>query len=181
MTSLLELEKHLHQLKQEMNHIELKDKLSMIVFSGDLDRILAAFIIATGAAAMDTEVVMFFTFWATAALREPNKRPGKKDLFGKLFGIMLPKGAKRLKLSKMNIGGCGTLMLKQLMKKKNVKSLDELLKIAAELGVKINICQMSMDLMGFTPQEMIDYPHLNYVGVASFLGHAQESKMQLFI
>ncbi len=125
--------------------------------------------------------VCFFTFWATPALRDPKKKPGIKDFMGKMFGFMLPKGLKDVKLSKMNMGGLGTKMMKNLMKKKNVKDLDELIKIAAELGVKIYICEMSMDLMGFSPEEMIDYPDLKYVGVATFLKEAGESKLQLFI
>jgi len=179
-----DIQKILENMKNEIERqksLMPKDKLSMIVFSGDLDKLLAAFIIATGAAAMDIEVCMFFTFWATPALRDPKKKPGLKDFMGKIFGFMLPKGVKEVKLSKMNMGGLGTKMMKNLMKKKNVKDLNELIKVAAELGVKIYICEMSMNLMGFGQDEMIDYPNLEYVGVATFLKEAGESKMQLFI
>lgn len=158
-----------------------KDKLSMIVFSGEMDKLLASFIIATGAAAMDMEVCMFFTFWATPALRDDKKKNFKKDIFGKMFSFMLPKGVGKVKLSKMNFGGLGTTMMKYLMKKKNVTNLHELISLAAELGVKIYICQMSMDLMGFKPEEMIDYPDIKYAGVATFLKEASDSKIQLFI
>jgi len=99
----------------------------------------------------------------------------------KMFGLVLPKGTSKLKLSKMNMGGIGTSMLKSLMKKKNVASLDELFKTAAELGVEINVCEMSMDLMGIKKEELIDYPNLNICGVATFLIDAEESKIQLFI
>jgi peroxiredoxin family protein len=158
-----------------------KNKLAMIVFSGDLDKLLAAFVIATGAVAMGYEVVMFFTFWGTAALRDKKKRAKGKDFFGRMFGFMLPRGTSQVKLSKMNMGGMGTGMMKYLMKKKNILSLEEMVALAAELGVKIYACDMSMGLMGMKPEELIDYPGLDYVGVAKFLEEAGDSKIQLFI
>jgi len=173
--------KELEAQIQEMRSEQAKDQMSIVAFSGDLDKLLAAMIIATGARAMDTEVKMFFTFWATAALRDKKKKARGKDFMSKMFGFMLPKGNKEVKLSKMNMGGMGTAMLKSLMKKKNVSSLDELFVIAGELGVEINICNMSMDLMGFTKEEIIDYPHLNYCGVGTYLADAGESRVQLFI
>ena len=100
---------------------------------------------------------------------------------GKMFGFMLPKGRNKLKLSQMHMAGMGTAMLKNLMKKKNVASLDQLFEAAGMLGVQINICQMSMDLMDLKREEMIDYPHLNVCGVATFLNDAKESAIQLFI
>lgn len=175
--------KELQQIREELDALKsgTKNKLSMIVFSGDLDKLLAAFIIATGAVAMGLEVVMFFTFWATPALRDKKKKAGVKDLFGKMFGFMLPRGAGKVKLSKMNMGGMGTAMMKYLMKKKNVASLEEMIALAAELEVKIYICDMSMGLMGFKPEEMIDYPGVEFVGVAKFLEEAGDSKIQLFL
>jgi len=157
------------------------NKLSMIVFSGELDKVLAAFVIATGAVAMGMEVVMFFTFWGTPVLRDVNKRAGGKDMMGKMFGAMLPKGTGAVKLSKMNMGGMGTIMMKSLMKKKNVASLEEMLALAEELEVRIYVCEMSMDLMGFKREEFIDYKGLGFAGVATFLQEAQNSKVQLFI
>lgn len=156
-------------------------KISMIVFSGDMDKILASLIIATGAVAMGMDVVMFFTFWGTPVLRDKKKKVGGKDIMGKMFGTMLPKGARDVKLSKMNMGGMGTAMMKSLMKKKNVASLEQMLELAEELGVRIFICEMSMDLMGFKREEMIDYSNLTFCGVAKFLEEAQNSKIQLFI
>jgi peroxiredoxin family protein len=182
--SLESVAKQVADLKTQLESIATKsqeNKLSMIVFSGDLDKALASLIIATGAVAMGLEVVMFFTFWATPLLRDKNKKVGGKDLMGKMFGTMLPKGAGELKLSKMNMAGMGTMMMKSLMKKKNVASLEDMLSLADELGVKIYICEMSMDLMGFKREEMIDYSNLDYAGVATFLGEAQNSKIQLFI
>ena len=158
-----------------------ENRLVLICFSGDLDKALAAFIIATGAAAMGMDVVMFFTFWGTPLLRDKKKKVGGKDLMGKMFGAMLPKGVSTLKLSKMNMGGMGTAMMKSLMKKKNVASLEDMLELAAEMGVRIFICEMSMDLMGFKREEMIDYPDLTFCGVAKMLEEAQNSKVQFFI
>jgi peroxiredoxin family protein len=158
-----------------------EDKLSMVVMSGDLDHQLAAFIIATGAAAMFEKVTMFFTFWATAALRDPKKGSVEKDMMGSMFGMMLPNGTPDLKLSQMHMAGMGTSMLKGLMKKKGVMSLEQLIKTAGENGVEIFVCEMSMDLMGMKQEELIDYPGLKLAGVATFLGQAGTSKSTLFI
>jgi peroxiredoxin family protein len=181
---LEDIEKQIAEMRQQLESLSSRapaNKLSMIVFSGDLDKILASFVIATGAAAMGMEVVMFFTFWGTPVLRDKKKPEGEKDVMGKMFGAMLPKGACAVKLSKMNMGGMGTAMMKSLMKKKNVASLDQLMELAAELDVQIYVCEMSMDLMGFKREEMIDYPKMNYCGVATFLEEAMNSKIQLFI
>jgi len=177
------LEKQIKELQEKVSQLEkgTKDQLSIVVFSGDLDKLLAALIIATGATAMDMKVKLFFTFWATAALRDKKKKVSGKDFMSKMFAIMLPKGSSKVKLSKMNMGGMGTSMMKNLMKKKNVASLEEMLTTAGELDVEINVCEMSMDLMGIKKEELIDYPHLNICGVATFLVDAEESKIQLFI
>ncbi|MDR3640038.1 MAG: DsrE/DsrF/DrsH-like family protein [Humidesulfovibrio sp.] len=172
------------ELKARVENLEQnaqENKLSMVVFSGDLDRALASFIIATGAAAMGMEVMMFFTFWATPLLRDPKKATPGKDLMGTMFGAMLPKGAAKAQLSKMNFGGAGTKMMQGLMASKNVASLPQMIELAAELGIKVCICDMSMNLMGFKREEMIDYPDLMYCGVAKFLEQAMGSKVQLFI
>ena len=179
-----ELEKQMTDFKNQLENLaasQAENKISMIVFSGDLDKALAAFIISTGAVAMGMEAVMFFTFWGTPLLRDKNKQVGGKDLMGTMFGSMLPKGTGQAKLSKMNMAGMGTAMMKSLMKKKNVASLEEMIQMAGELGVKIFVCEMSMDLMGFKREEMIDYPDLTFCGVAKFLEEAMGSKIQLFI
>ncbi len=170
------LEIQLEQLKGQR-----KDQLTMVVFSNDLDKILAALVIAVGAAAMDTEVKMFFTFWAISALRDPKKKGKGKDIKSKMFGAMLPHGISQLKLSKMNMEGLGKDMIKGIMKHKNIASPEEMLATAGELGVQIDICEMSMDLMGFKKEEMVEYPSLGYCGVATFLADAGESSIQLFI
>jgi len=178
------IEEQVAELKSQLDAMNNKtpaNKLAIIAFSGDLDKTLAAMIIATGAVAMGMEVVMFFTFWGTPVLRDKNKTVGGKDTMGKMFGTMLPKGPEKVKLSKMNMGGMGTAMMKSLMKKKNVASLEEMMALAEELGVKIYICEMSMDLMGFKREEMIDYKDLEYAGVATFLAEANDSRVQLFI
>jgi peroxiredoxin family protein len=183
--SVADLSAQLASLQQQVEDIKSsslpEDKLSMVVFSGDLDKVLAAFVIATGAAAMFEEVVMFFTFWATPALRDPRKNKGGKDFMSRMFGWMLPKGAGKLKLSQMNMGGMGTSMMKGLMRKKNILSLEQLIETAAKSGVRIYVCQMSMDLMGLSLDELIEYPELKAAGVAKFLAEAGTSKSTLFI
>jgi len=179
----IEIEKQIQELQKKVENLEkgTKDQMSIVVFSGDLDKLLAAMIIATGATAMDTKVKLFFTFWGTSALRDIKKKAKGKNFMSKMFGIMLPTGSKKVKLSKMNMGGAGTAMMKTLMKKKNVASLEEMFKTAGELGVEINVCEMTMNLMGFTKDELIDYPHMEICGVGTFLADADESKVQLFI
>jgi peroxiredoxin family protein len=178
------LETRFEELKAQVDALSNKavdNKLSMVVFSGDLDKVLAAFVIATGAVAMGMDVVMFFTFWGTPVLRDKEKKAGGKDMMGKMFGAMLPAGTGDVKLSNMNMGGMGTAMMKSLMKKKNVASLEEMLGLAEELGVRIYVCEMSMDLMGFQREEFVDYKDLGFAGVATFLQEAANSKVQLFI
>lgn len=178
----MDVEKELEAIKARLEERPgAKKKLSMVVFSGELDKHIASMIIATGAAAMGMEVVLFYTFWGTAALRDPKKRVNGKNLLEKAFGLMLPRGRDKTVLSNMHMAGAGTAMIKGVMKKKNVASLGEMFEIAGQLGVKIVICEMSMDLMGFKLEEMIDYPGLEVGGVATFLAHAGESSVQLFI
>jgi peroxiredoxin family protein len=181
---LEQLEKQVADMKAQLEGLAGRtpeNKISMVVFSGDLDRALAAFVIATGARAMGMDVVMFFTFWGTPLLRAKDKKVGGKDMMGKMFGAMLPKGTCAVKLSKMNMGGMGTAMMKSLMKKKNVASLEQMIELADDLDVQIYVCEMSMDLMGFKREEMIDYSELSFCGVAKFLEEAMHSRIQLFI
>ncbi|MCD6499817.1 MAG: DsrE/DsrF/DrsH-like family protein [Deltaproteobacteria bacterium] len=177
------LEKQIDALKERVEEIgeaAPDDSLAIGVISGSLDRIIATFIVALGAAAYDMDVHLFFTFWSIAALRDP-KKTAKKSFLGKMFGWMLPRGSKKLPLSSMNMGGMGPKMIRGLMKKNGVASLEEMIQQAGEFGVKIYICEMSMDLMGFKREEMIDYPGLEYVGVGTFLGLAQSAKQTFFL
>ena len=177
------LQKQVDELTNKVTYLEKnrKDQLSMAIVSGDMDKILAAMVISVAAAAMDTQVKLFFSFWSLSALRDPKKSPKGKDFISKMFGIMIPKGKDKLKLSNMNMAGMGPMMIKMLMKKQNVMSLGEMFRQAGELGVEITICEMSMGLMGFKKEEFIDYPHLSYAGAATFVADAGESSIQLFI
>jgi peroxiredoxin family protein len=157
-----------------------KDHLTLGVMKGDLDYTIAAFIIALGAAAFDMEVDMFFTFWGTAALRDP-KKTAKKGLLDKMFGFMLPRGTQQLPLSKMQMAGIGPKMIRQVMKMRHAKSLEELMAEAAKMGIRIHVCTMSMDIMGIKKEELIDYPHMDYVGVGSFVSMFSESKQCWFM
>lgn len=182
-TELVEMQAQIDELKTKISELEnsRKDQLSIAVVSGDLDKILAAMVISVAAAAMDTQVKLFFSFWSLSALRDPNKSPKGKDFISKMFGMMLPKGKGKLALSNMNMGGMGPWMIKMLMKKQNVMSLDQMFKEAGELGIEITVCEMSMGLMGFQKEELMDYPNLRFAGAATFVADAGESSIQLFI
>jgi peroxiredoxin family protein len=161
-----------------------EDKMCMVVFSGDLDKILAALTIATGAAAIGTEVCMFFTFWATPFLKSGQRTGaagGKRSATDKMFGRMLPPGEKGLRLSRMHMGGAGKAMIKKRMRDKNIAGCEELLQMAKESGVRIKVCDMSMDLMGIRKEDLIDYPGLEQCGVATFMEHSLNACATLFI
>lgn len=157
-----------------------QEKLSLIVFSGSLDRLIAAFVLATGAAAMGMQVSMFFTFWGTAALRREQVQV-KKNLLERMFGWMLPKGVKKLPLSQMNMAGGGPAMIRYVMKKNGVASVEEMIELSKELGVELNVCSMSMDLLGMKADELIDYPGRSFCGVAKFLETAAPGKITMFL
>ena len=161
-------------------HSDLKPQgKTIIVFDGDMDKVLAAFVIANGALAMGRPVTMFFTFWGLTALRRTEKQKLPKSFVEKMFGAMLPRGAKKLKLSKMNMAGMGTAMMKRIMNDKNIDSLEGMMKKAMENGVKIIACSMSMDVMGIHKEELIDGVEIG--GVGTYLGDAEESNVNLFI
>ena len=155
--------------------------LSMVVFSGDLDKVLAAMIIANGAAAMDLPVSIFFTFWGLNVLRRegPVHVDGKKTMAEGMFGRMMPRGPAHLQLSKMKMGGLGTRMIKREMAKKHVSDLASLIRSAQEQGVRFIACTMSMDLMGIHKEELI--PGIRYGNVGSFIDAADRSRITLFI
>ncbi|MEQ8197474.1 MAG: DsrE/DsrF/DrsH-like family protein [Clostridiaceae bacterium] len=152
---------------------------SMVVFSGDLDKAIASFIIANGAAAMGKKVTMFFTFWGLNILRKDENVSVKKNIIEKAFGFMMPRGSKKLSLSKMNMGGMGAKLIRGIMKEKNVQSLEDLIQAAMDNGVKIVACTMSMDVMGIREEELMD--GVEYGGVGYYLGEASESNINLFI
>ncbi|WP_152394116.1 CoA-disulfide reductase [Paenibacillus guangzhouensis] len=158
-----------------------KNGATLVVFSGDLDKTIASFIIATGAAAMGKPVTMFFTFWGLNVLRKsgPSDVAVDKDMMEKMFGMMMPKGPKALPLSKMNMGGMGAKMIQYAMGRKNVDSLETLMKNAIDVGVKLVACTMSMDIMGIKAEELID--GVEYGGVATYLGDAEDAGLNLFI
>lgn len=156
-----------------------KDGATMVVFSGDLDKAIASFIIATGAASMGKEVTMFFTFWGLNILKKKEKVKVQKDTMEKMFDMMLPSNTNKLPLSKMNMGGMGPKMINEIMKKHNVDDLDTLIDNAINMGVKLVACSMSMDLMGIKKEELIGGVDLG--GVAAYLGAAEDSGLNLFI
>jgi peroxiredoxin family protein len=155
-----------------------KDK-TMVVFSGDFDKAMAAFIIANGAAAMGSKVTMFFTFWGLNVLRRAAKVSVRKNLVERMFGWMMPRGAERLALSKMHMGGMGLAMIKGIMRKKGVPALPELIASAQAAGVRLVACSMSMDLMGIRREELID--DVEEGGVAMYLDSAEAGAVNLFI
>lgn len=152
---------------------------SIIVFSGDLDKAIASFIIANGAAAMGRKVNMFFTFWGLNVIRKPEKVTVKKDFMGTMFGKMMPRGSMKLGLSRMNMGGMGRKLIRGVMKKNGISSLEQLIEQARENGVHLTACSMSMDVMGIKREELLDGVEIG--GVASFLANAENSDTNLFI
>lgn len=166
-------------INQDMPNIQGRDNKTLVVFSGDLDKAIASFIIANGAASMGKKVTMFFTFWGLNILRKPEKVKVKKGLIDNMFGMMMPRGSKRLKLSNMNMMGMGGKMIRKVMKDKNVSSLEELIQAAIDSGIEVVACQMSMDVMGLKKEELIDGVKIG--GVGYYLGEAEDSNVNLFI
>ncbi|MBF0107122.1 MAG: DsrE/DsrF/DrsH-like family protein [Deltaproteobacteria bacterium] len=158
---------------------QAKNNKTIIVFSSDLDRVLAAFNIAVGAASMGFEVTLYFTFWGLSVLRRKNLRVTGKSFIDRVFGWMLPVGTEALKLSKMNFLGIGTWMMKKIMKQRQVALLPELMHTAQESGVQFVACQMSLDMMGLKLEELIDGVKIG--GVAAYLEAASASDLNLFV
>ncbi|MBR2948107.1 MAG: FAD-dependent oxidoreductase [Bacteroidales bacterium] len=157
----------------------VKGGKTFIMFSDDLDKVLATFILANGAAATGQKVTLFFTFWGLAAIKKEFKPTVKKDIFGKMFGWMLPSNTKKLALSKLNMFGIGSRMMRYLMKQKGVDSLESLRQQALENGVEFIACQMSMDVMGVKKEELLD--EVSVAGVATYMEKAEKSAVNLFI
>lgn len=152
---------------------------TFVLFSDDLDKALATFVLANGAAATGEKVTIFFTFWGLNAIKKSNKPKVKKDIFGRMFSMMLPSDSKALKLSKMNMFGIGSRMMRYIMKNKNVNSLEELRESALKSGVEFIACQMSMDVMGVSREELID--EVTVGGVATYMNRTEDANLNLFI
>lgn len=175
------LERRIEELEKKSKNSPDSNAMSMVVFSGELDKLLAAFVIATGAAACGMKVSMFFTFWATAALKKAGPQMKGKSIVERMFGWMLPGGFGKRKLSKMDMCGVGRRMMAREMAKKNVASLPELIEVAKELEIEINVCEMSMSLMGIRAEELIEYRNMGYCGVARFVEQSSSANTTLFI
>ncbi len=163
---------------QNTSTSQLSNRATLVAFSGDMDKLIAAFIIATGAASMGMDVSMYVTFWALAALKKKTRLKGK-PFTDMLTALMLPAGPAHLGTSKMNMLGAGPAFFSYVMKKKKVASLSDLIGLARETGVRIIACQTAMEVMGITQEELID--DLDFGGVATYLADACDSKVTLFI
>ena len=155
------------------------DRAALVVFSGDLDRVMAAFVIATGAAAAGLETSIFFTFWGLSALKKKGVRAAGKGFKQRMFELMTPTGTEGLGTSKLNFFGMGAMMLRSMMKEQGIASLEELMAMARDLGVQMTACTMSMDAMGIAREELVD--GLGYAGVATFMADASRARVALFI
>ncbi|WP_404900485.1 DsrE/DsrF/DrsH-like family protein [Priestia filamentosa] len=156
-----------------------KKRTTIVLFSGDYDKAMAAYIIANGAAAYDHEVTIFHTFWGLNALRKEELVPVKKGFLEKMFGKMMPRGADKMGLSKMNFAGMGPKMIKNVIKKHNALTLPQLIEMAQEQDVKLVACTMTMDLLGLQEKELLD--DIDYAGVAAYLADAEDGNVNLFI
>ncbi len=156
-----------------------KKKTTIVLFSGDYDKAMAAYIIANGAAAYDHEVTIFHTFWGLNALRKDEDIAVKKGFIEKMFAKMMPRGADKMGLSKMHFAGFGPKMIKDVMKKHNAVSLPQLIEMAQEQDVKLVACTMTMDLLGLQQEELL--ANIEYAGVAAYLSDAEDGNVNLFI
>lgn len=154
-------------------------KTTIVLFSGDYDKAMAAYIIANGAAAYDHEVTIFHTFWGLNALRKDELLKVNKGFMEKLFGKMMPRGSDKMGLSKMNFAGMGPKMIKKVMKKHNAMPLPDLIEMVEEQDVKLVACTMTMDLLGLQKEELMD--EIEYAGVGAYLGDAENGHVNLFI
>ncbi|GEN53289.1 DsrE/DsrF/DrsH-like family protein [Halobacillus sp. GSS1] len=154
-------------------------KTNIILFSGDYDKAMAAYIIANGAAAYDHEVTIFHTFWGLNALRKDENIQVKKGFMEKMFGKMMPRGADKMGISKMNFAGFGPKMIKDVMKKHNAMPLPDLIDMAQEQEINLVACTMTMDLLGLQKEELLD--DIQYAGVAAYLADAEDGNVNLFI
>jgi peroxiredoxin family protein len=157
-----------------------KEKMTLVVFSGELDKAIAAFILATTGASMGMDVTMFFTFWGLNILKNNEGPAGGKGFFGKMMNIMNRGGSKRLKLSHFHMMGIGTAMMKKFMKDNKMPTIDEFIQMAKDLGVKMVPCSTSCGIMGLQDGSFLGGVG-DQVGAAYFLNEARQSKVSLFI
>ncbi len=181
-----EVERQVKALREEMDtkfaevrERTVDDAATLVMFSSDLDKVLAGFIIATGAAAAGLRTSMFFTFWGLAVLRKKGAEAGPKTLRERMLAMMTPSGSETLGTSKMNFLGLGAVMLRKMMKDKQIATLEELIAVARDMDVKMIACTMSMDAMGVSREELVD--GLTYGGVATYMADAVRSRVTLFI
>jgi len=185
-TVAAEVERQLQAFRAEMEgklaevrERTVDDAATIVVFSGDLDKVLAAFVIATGAAAAGLETSIFFTFWGLSAIKKKGAHGGPKNVMEKMFALMTPSSSESLGSSKMNYFGAGAVMLRKMMQDKQIASLEELMAVARDLDVNLIACTMSMDAMGIAKEELID--DLTYGGVATYMADAVRSRVTLFV
>lgn len=175
-----ELSRTVQELQERLDKLEAKNsRLTMVLFSGDFDKVMAAFIIANGALAMGKEVTMFVTFWGLDAIKKPDMGTAGKNFLEKMVTLMRPKGPAKLPTSKMNFGGIGPKLFHYMMGQKNVEPLSSLIGMSREFGIKIIACQMSMDVMGIKKEDLID--GIEVGGVAAFLSESYGSNTTLFV
>lgn len=174
------VQEKIKEIEERLAKVEAnRSNLTMVLFSGDFDKAMAALIIANGALAMGKEVTIFVTFWGLDVIKKPTMTGAGKNILEKMVTMMRPKGTVGLPTSKMNFAGIGPKLFTYMMGKKNVSSLQSLLDTAIEFGVRIVACQMSMDVMGIKQEDLID--GIEFGGVAAFLGSSFNSNTSLFI
>src|SRR5699024_878284 len=161
----------------ENDNMSDKKKTTIVLFSGDYDKAMAAYIIANGAAAYDHDVTIFHTFWGLNALRKEENISVKKGFMEKMFGKLMPRGSGKMGLSKMNFGGIGPKMIKGIMKKHNAVPLPQLVEMAQEQDIKLIACTMTMDLLGLQKEELLD--GIEYAGVGAYIGNAEDGNVDL--
>jgi len=175
------LSQRIDALEQEVSRLTQRTGVTLCVFSGDLDRLIAAFSIANSAAACGLRTSMFFTFWGTTLLRRPGASSPGKRLIERVFGWLLPAGTSRRRLSSLDMAGMGRGMILREMRRKKIADLDGLLAMAEASGVEVLACSMSMDLMGIRAEELIDYPKLRVCGATQFVDMAADGNVTLFV
>lgn len=176
-----DLARRVADLEAQVRTLSDREAMTLCVFSGDLDKLMAAFTLANAAAACGQRVALFFTFWGTAALRRNVPQPRGKGLVERMFGWMLTSGPERQALSKLHMGGMGRALLGREMRQKGIPDLGAMIDMAKEAGVEILVCSMTMEIMGIRREELIDYPNLRVCGATQFVDLASEGKVTMFI